>query len=58
MRLLALGLVTCFCSELTVHVMPTPSEEHEIVMRDVGEWTVKGKMMMPQGMQDFTAEEQ
>ena len=57
MRLVALGLAVCFVSELNAQEMPTPSEEHEIVMRDVGEWTVKGKMMMPQGMQDFTAEE-
>lgn len=37
--------------------MPTPSEEHKLVMQDVGDWTIKGKMLMPTGFQNFKGEE-
>ena len=57
MRLTAIALVICVVPNVAAQQMPTPSEEHEIVMRDVGEWTIKGKMLMPQGFQEFTGEE-
>ena len=37
--------------------MPKPSEEHKILMQDVGEWTIKGKMLTPTGFQEFQGEE-
>ena len=49
------------CAGLSFHAeaqeMPKPSEEHKVIMQDVGEWTIKGKLLMPTGMQEFTAEE-
>ena len=57
LRCLTLGFVICLVPELTAQQMPTPSDEHKIVMRDVGEWNIEGKMMMEEGMQDFKAEE-
>ncbi len=58
-RLFVFNLVICvgFVSNLTAQEMPTPSEEHKLVMQDVGDWTIKGKMMMPEGMQEFKGEE-
>ena len=56
-RLLAIGLLICGVSDLTAQQMPTPSEEHKIVMKDVGDWTIEGKMLMPQGFQEFKGEE-
>ena len=59
MRLLAacLVMVVGLNSSVTAQQMPTPSEEHEILMQDVGEWTIKGKMLMPEGVQEFEGEE-
>lgn len=57
MRLLAFCLVICVVPKLAAQEMPTPSEEHKIVMMDVGEWTIEGKMSMPQGFQEFKGEE-
>ena len=57
MRLLALSLVICVVPDLAAQQMPTPSEEHKIVMMDVGEWTITGKMLLPQGFQEFKGEE-
>ncbi|MEM8734871.1 MAG: DUF1579 family protein [Planctomycetota bacterium] len=37
--------------------MPTPSKQHKILMQDVGEWEIAGKMMMPDGMVEFKGEE-
>lgn len=44
-------------SSVNAQQFPTPSKEHEIVMRDVGEWEITGKMMMPQGAMEFKGEE-
>lgn len=59
MRLFAICLaLVCGMSSFTqAQEMPKPSAEHKIVMRDVGEWTIKGKMMMPQGAQEFKGTE-
>ncbi len=58
-RLLAVGLVIVvgLHSKASAQDMPTASEEHRIVMQDVGEWTIKGKMLMPEGLQEFQGEE-
>ena len=37
--------------------MPQPSDEHKILNKDVGEWTIRGKMLMPTGFQEFKGEE-
>jgi len=36
---------------------PKPSKEHRIVMNDVGDWNIKGKMLLPNGFQEFKGEE-
>lgn len=56
-RILAGCLVICLGPVLAAQEMPTPSQEHEIVMKDVGEWTIRGKMLMPEGFQEFKGEE-
>ena len=45
------------CLSIVAQEMPAPSAEHKIVLRDVGQWTVTGKVMMPEGMQEFKGEE-
>ena len=59
MRVVAASLVVVvgMNSHVAAQQMPAPGPEHEMVLRDVGDWTIKGKMMMPQGMQDFEGEE-
>lgn len=37
--------------------MPTPSPEHSVLMKDVGQWTFTGKMITPDGFQEFKGEE-
>ena len=54
---LVLSLVLGLVAGATAQQMPTPSAEHKIVMKDVGDWTIKGKMLMPEGFQEFEAEE-
>ena len=58
-RLVAASLVIVvgLDSNVTAQQMPTASEEHKIVMKDVGEWTIKGKMLLPEGFQEFEGEE-
>lgn len=56
-RILAIGLAFCFSTQMVAQEMPAPSEEHKVVMRDVGEWTIKGKVLTPEGFQDFEGEE-
>lgn len=53
----SLAIVVGLHSQATAQQTPTPSEEHRIVMQDVGEWTVKGKMIVPEGHQEFESEE-
>ncbi|MBX2813378.1 MAG: DUF1579 domain-containing protein [Myxococcales bacterium] len=36
---------------------PTPSEEHKIIMQDVGEWSFQGSMQTPEGKKEFKGEE-
>ena len=55
--LLTVSLVICLVPELAAQEMSTPSQEHEIVMKDVGEWNIRGKMLMPDGFQEFKGEE-
>ena len=50
-------LAFCVVPSLFAQEMPTPSAEHKIVQIDVGEWTIEGKMMMPEGTQEFKANE-
>ncbi len=50
-------IVLGLTSHLTAQEMPKPSEEHGILKKDVGEWTIEGKMLMPEGTQEFKAEE-
>ncbi len=57
MRVLALTVLLCAVSTATAQQMPTPSEEHQIVLMSVGEWTLEGKMLMPEGFQEFKGEE-
>ena len=57
MRLIVLSLVSCVVPQLAAQQMPGPSEEHEIVMMDVGEWDIKGEMLTPEGSQEFKGEE-
>jgi len=56
-RFLACIAMTCVVSELPAQQGPVPSEEHKIVMKDVGEWTIEGKLLLPQGFQEFKGEE-
>ena len=49
-------LASCFVS-LSSAQMPSPNKEHGILMKDVGEWSIKGKMLMPNGFQTFKGEE-
>ena len=58
-RLLTMGLVVfgIGTSVASAQHMPTPSEEHQVVMRDVGNWSIEGKMLMPGGFQEFKGEE-
>ncbi len=56
-RLLAFGLVICAAQSLVAQEGPTASKEHKIVMKDVGDWSFKGKMMLEEGFQEFKGEE-
>ena len=58
-RLLVLGYVVGFNFVAVANGQqpPTPSEEHQVLMRDVGEWTIQGKVMLPDGFQEFKGEE-
>lgn len=57
-RILAISCLLFTFAASSLHAQfPAPSEEHKIVMKDVGEWAITGKMMMPQGMIDFKGEE-
>ena len=56
-RLLLVGLMVCLTNELAAQQMPSPSAEHKILMKDVGEWTIEGKMLTPEGFQAFKGEE-
>ncbi len=58
-RRLALGLVICvgLVSQITAQQQPSPSDEYKIVMMDVGDWAITGKMLMPEGFQEFKGEE-
>lgn len=58
-RIAAVGLILVIglSSNATAQQMPTPSEEHGILTQDVGEWTIEGKMLMPEGFQEFKGEE-
>ena len=58
-RFLVLNLVISIClvSNVNAQQMPTASKEHKVLMRDVGEWNIAGKIMMQDGFQDFKGEE-
>jgi uncharacterized protein involved in high-affinity Fe2+ transport len=58
MRLLTFCLSLSALASLFAQEMPAPSPEHKIVQIDVGEWTIESKMMMPEGIQPFKADEQ
>ena len=51
------AVVCILASTATAQQFPTPSEEHKVLMQDVGEWTIKGKMTMEEGVQEFKGEE-
>ena len=59
LRSIVVALVTLIGTDsvLTAQELPTPSKEHEILMKDVGEWSITGKMLLPNGFQEFTGEE-
>ena len=58
MKTFALSLLLCCLAVSNVNAQfPSPSEEHKIVMRDVGEWEITGSMLMEQGNQTFKGEE-
>lgn len=44
-------------SNLFAQEMPSPTKEHKVLMQDVGEWEIEGKMLMPTGFEKFKAEE-
>lgn len=52
-----LAIVVCVSFQGVAQEFPTPSKEHEILQRDVGDWTITGKIMAPEGMQEFVGEE-
>ena len=51
------AIVLVFSASAIAQEMPTPTKEHELLMNDVGEWTIKGKMLMPNGFQEFKGKE-
>lgn len=55
--LASLAIVFGFHSHVTAQQSPSPSEEHRIVMQDAGKWTIQGKMLLPEGFQEFKGEE-
>ncbi len=55
--LLTSSAVLGLTSNAASQEMPRPSEEHKVVMQDVGEWVITGKMLTPTGFQDFKGEE-
>lgn len=57
LRLTLVLLLFGIAPQLSAQEFPQPTEEHKIVMMDVGEWDIKGKMMMPDGFQEFKATE-
>lgn len=50
-------MLCCVSAVALAQDAPTPSEEHKIVLRDVGDWNITGRMMLPQGFQEFKGEE-
>lgn len=57
-RIFAFSLMICISCVANLNAQfPAPSEEHKLLMNDVGEWTFKGKMLMQEGQQEFKGEE-
>lgn len=56
---IALGFVICagLVSQAIAQQPPTPTDAYKIVMMDVGEWNITGKMLLPEGFQEFKGEE-
>ncbi len=50
-------MVAGFVTQATAQEMPKPSEEHKIVMADVGMWKVKGKLFMGENASEFEGKE-
>ena len=50
-------ILLLFVPNLFAQQMPAPSAEHEVLMKDVGEWTIEGKMITPNGFQKFKGKE-